>query len=47
MRWRVLLKGQGIELPFGHIFGSIDRRLHQQLLPSTGLDGYTFYDAAR
>jgi arylsulfatase A-like enzyme/uncharacterized membrane protein YbhN (UPF0104 family) len=48
-RWRVLLSGQGIELPFGHIFGSfLIGRFIGTFLPSTaGLDGYTLYDAAR
>ena len=48
-RWRVLLRGQGIELPFGHIFGSfLIGRFIGTFLPSTaGLDGYTLYDAAR
>jgi arylsulfatase A-like enzyme/uncharacterized membrane protein YbhN (UPF0104 family) len=48
-RWRVLLKGQGIELPFAHIFGSfLIGRFIGTFLPSTaGLDGYTLYDAAR
>jgi arylsulfatase A-like enzyme/uncharacterized membrane protein YbhN (UPF0104 family) len=48
-RWRLLLKGQGIELPFWHIFGSfLIGRFIGTFLPSTaGLDGYTLYDAAR
>ncbi len=48
-RWRVLLSGQGIELPFRHIFGSfLIGRFIGTFLPSTaGLDGYTLYDAAR
>ncbi len=48
-RWRVLLQGQGIELPFGHVFGSfLIGRFIGTFLPSTaGLDGYTLYDAAR
>ena len=48
-RWRVLLAGQGIELPFRHIFGSfLIGRFIGTFLPSTaGLDGYTLYDAAR
>jgi len=48
-RWRVLLKGQAIELPFGHVFGSfLIGRFIGTFLPSTaGLDGYTLYDAAR
>ena len=48
-RWIVLLRGQGIELPFRHIFGSfLIGRFIGTFLPSTaGLDGYTLYDAAR
>ncbi len=48
-RWRLLLTGQGIELPFRHIFGSfLIGRFIGTFLPSTaGLDGYTLYDAAR
>ena len=48
-RWRVLLEGQGIELPFGHVFGSfLIGRFIGTFLPSTaGLDGYKLYDAAR
>ena len=48
-RWLVLLRGQGIELPFRHIFGSfLIGRFIGTFLPSTaGLDGYKLYDAAR
>jgi arylsulfatase A-like enzyme/uncharacterized membrane protein YbhN (UPF0104 family) len=48
-RWRILLFGQGIELPFKHIFGSfLIGRFIGTFLPSTaGLDGYTLYDASR
>ena len=48
-RWTILLRGQGIELPFRHIFGSfLIGRFIGTFLPSTlGLDGYTLYDAAR
>jgi arylsulfatase A-like enzyme/uncharacterized membrane protein YbhN (UPF0104 family) len=48
-RWTLLLRGQGIELPFRHIFGSfLIGRFIGTFLPSTlGLDGYTLYDAAR
>jgi len=48
-RWRVLLAGEGIELPFRHVFGSfLIGRFIGTFLPSTaGLDGYTLYDAAR
>ncbi len=48
-RWRLMLRGQGIELPFRHVFGSfLIGRFIGTFLPSTlGLDGYTLYDAAR
>ena len=49
LRWSVLLRGQRIELPFRHIFGSfLIGRFLGTFLPSTiGLDGYKLYDAAR
>ncbi len=48
-RWLVLLRGQGIDFPFRHIFGSfLIGRFIGTFLPSTaGLDGYKLYDAAR
>lgn len=48
-RWILMLRGQGIELPFRHIFGSfLIGRFIGTFLPSTaGLDGYTLFDAAR
>jgi glycosyltransferase 2 family protein len=48
-RWQLLLAGQGIELPFGHVFGAfLIGRFLGTFLPSTiGLDGYKLYDAAR
>jgi len=48
-RWQLMLRGQGIELPFGHLFGSfLIGRAIGTFLPSTaGLDGYTLYDASR
>jgi arylsulfatase A-like enzyme len=48
-RWLLLLRGQGIELPFRHVFGSfLIGRFLGTFLPSTiGLDGYKLYDAAR
>lgn len=48
-RWQLMLAGQGIELPFKHIFGSfLIGRAIGTFLPSTaGLDGYTLFDAAR
>src|SRR5262249_54778159 len=49
LRWTILLRGQGIELPFRHIFGSfLIGRFLGTFLPSTiGLDGYKLFDAAR
>jgi len=48
-RWILMLRGQGIQLPFRHVFGSfLIGRFIGTFLPSTlGLDGYTLYDAAR
>jgi len=48
-RWQLMLRGQSIELPFKHIFGSfLIGRAIGTFLPSTaGLDGYTLYDASR
>ncbi len=48
-RWILMLRGQGIVLPFRHIFGSfLIGRFIGTFLPSTaGLDGYTLFDAAR
>ena len=48
-RWILMLRGQRIELPFRHVFGSfLIGRFLGTFLPSTlGLDGYTLYDAAR
>ncbi|MBY0399002.1 sulfatase-like hydrolase/transferase, partial [Myxococcota bacterium] len=48
-RWKLMLVGQGIELPFKHIFGSfLIGRAIGTFLPSTaGLDGNTLFDAAR
>jgi len=48
-RWRILLAGQGVELPFRHIFGAfLIGRFIGTFLPSTaGLDAYKLYDAAR
>ncbi len=49
LRWQLMLRGQKIELPFIHIFGSfLIGRAIGTFLPSTaGLDGYTLYDASR
>jgi len=48
-RWYLLLRGQGIHLPFLHLAGSfLIGRFIGTFLPSTlGLDGYKLYDAAR
>jgi arylsulfatase A-like enzyme/uncharacterized membrane protein YbhN (UPF0104 family) len=48
-RWRLVLLGQRIELPFMHILGAfLIGRAIGFFLPSTaGLDGYKLYDAAR
>ena len=48
-RWQLMLRGQSIELPFKHIFGSfLIGRAIGTFLPSTaGLDGYTLFDASR
>jgi len=48
-RWTILLRGQGIDLPFPHIAGSfLIGRFIGTFLPSTaGLDGYKLYDASR
>jgi arylsulfatase A-like enzyme/uncharacterized membrane protein YbhN (UPF0104 family) len=49
IRWQLMLRGQKIELPFIHIFGSfLIGRAIGTFLPSTaGLDGYTLFDASR
>jgi arylsulfatase A-like enzyme/uncharacterized membrane protein YbhN (UPF0104 family) len=49
LRWQLMLRGQKIELPFMHIFGSfLIGRAIGTFLPSTaGLDGYTLFDASR
>jgi len=49
LRWQLMLRGQEIELPFKHIFGSfLIGRAIGTFLPSTaGLDGYTLFDASR
>ncbi len=48
-RWQLMLRGQKIDLPFGHLFGSfLIGRAIGTFLPSTaGLDGYTLFDASR
>ena len=49
VRWYLLLRGQGIIFPFGHIVTTfLIGRFLGTFLPSTiGLDGYKLYDAAR
>ena len=49
LRWQLVLRGQGIEMPFQHIFGAfLIGRAIGFFLPSTaGLDAYKLYDAAR
>lgn len=49
LRWQLVLLGQGIEMPFRHIFGAfLIGRAIGFFLPSTaGLDAYKLYDAAR
>ena len=49
IRWQLMLRGQNIELPFKHLFGSfLIGRAIGTFLPSTaGLDGYTLFDASR
>ena len=49
LRWQLVLKGQGVEMPFQHIFGAfLIGRAIGFFLPSTaGLDAYKLYDAAR
>ena len=48
-RWLLILRGQGIEFSFRHIFGTfLIGRAIGFFLPSTvGLDAYMLYDAAR
>ena len=48
-RWQLILRGQGIEFPFRHIFGTfLIGRAIGFFLPSTvGLDAYMLYDAAK
>ncbi|MCK4271244.1 flippase-like domain-containing protein, partial [bacterium] len=49
LRWHLLLIGQGMRFPFGHIIGTfLIGRFLGTFMPSTiGLDGYRLYDAAR
>ncbi len=48
-RWKLLLSGQSIELPFRHIFGSfLIGRLFWRFIPSTAvLVVYKLYDSSR
>ncbi|KPL17772.1 MAG: hypothetical protein AMJ92_11065 [candidate division Zixibacteria bacterium SM23_81] len=47
-RWHLMLVGQGMRFPFGHIVGTfLIGRFLGTFMPSTiGLDGYRLYDAA-
>jgi len=49
LRWLLVLRGQGIDFPFRHIFGAfLIGRAIGFFLPSTaGLDAYKLYDASR
>ena len=49
LRWQLVLRGQGIDFPFRHVFGSfLIGRAIGFFLPSTaGLDAYLLYDGAR
>ncbi len=49
LRWQLILRGQGIDFTFRHIFGTfLIGRAIGFFLPSTvGLDAYMLYDAAR
>ncbi len=48
LRWRLLLKGQGLTIPFGYLVQSwFVGRFFGIFLPSTiGLDGYRLYDSS-
>jgi len=48
-RWLLVLRGQGIDFPFRHVFGAfLIGRAIGFFLPSTaGLDAYKLYDASR
>lgn len=49
MRWRLLLHGQGIRIPFLYLVGSwfVGRTLGIFLPGTIGLDGYRLYDSSR
>ncbi len=49
LRWRILLHGQGLSIPFGYLTGSwfIGRSIGIYLPGTLGLDGYRFYDSSR
>jgi arylsulfatase A-like enzyme len=49
LRWRLLLRGQGLRMPFWYMVGSwFVGRTFGIFLPGTiGLDGYRLYDSAR
>ena len=48
LRWRILLRGQGLDMPFWYMTGSwFIGRTFGMFLPGTiGLDGYRLYDSA-
>src|SRR5689334_9753159 len=48
LRWRILLRGQGLHIPFWYMVGSwFIGRTFGIFLPGTiGLDGYRLYDSA-
>jgi hypothetical protein len=48
LRWNLLLRSQGLFVPFGHLFSTfMVGRFYGTFLPSTlGLDGYRAYDIA-
>ena len=49
LRWRILLKGQGVHIPFWYMVGSwfVGRTIGIFLPGTIGLDGYRLYDSAR
>lgn len=49
MRWRLLLQGQGLQMPFWHMVGTwfVGRTIGIFLPGTIGLDGYRLYDSSR
>lgn len=49
LRWRILLHGQGLRMPFWYMTGTwfVGRTFGIFLPGTTGLDGYRLYDSAR